>query len=237
MKIALLTFLFSITIVVAEDKKLWSGDSELGYKLTKGNSNDKSLSFRQSLIFDSAPWKNTLKLAIDNTTSNDVRSEEKYYLTEKLDRNLTPNTYAFIRGSYEKDLFSSFDFQSSYVLGLGHKFLNNKTFQFSVDMGVGGIYEKLQSEAQSESGLMYYLADEFIWRFSETAEFGQTANFEFADLNTISRASVYLKTLLVKGISLRLSYSVKHNNQVAEVDGTRKNKTDIESLATIVYAF
>lgn len=213
--------------------KTWSGDIELGLKFTKGNSNENSLAFRQSLIFDHEPWKNTLHLEADNTQSNGVRTEERYYITEKLDRVINGSTYSFIRGSYEKDLFGGFEYQATYVLGVGHRFLDKERLKLSVETGLGSIYERANDAKQGEHSLLYYLADEFSWQFSASAELGQNATLEYSDINTITRANIFVKSSLTTRLSLRLSYGVKHNSEVAE----DKQHTDTEALATLVYGF
>ncbi len=235
--IAFILFLFvNITFTHSEEKKppkVWSGDTELGFKFTKGNSNENSLAVRQSIVFDKAPWKNTLHLAADNTQNNGIRSEEKYYFTEKLDRSITESSYAFVRGSYSKDLFSGFEYQATYVVGYGHIFVDSKDWTFSTEAGLGGIYEKVDDASQGNDSLLYFLAEKLSWKFSKSAELGQEIILEYAEINNITRANVFVRSSLTSSLSLRLSYGFKHNSEVAE----NKKNTDIEALASVVYSF
>ncbi|MCY4044874.1 MAG: DUF481 domain-containing protein, partial [Cellvibrionales bacterium] len=211
----------------------WRGEIAFGYKFAKGNTNENTFSFHQKLVFDDDPWKNTINLHADNTVSNGRRTEEKYYLTEKLDRKISTATYSFFRGSYEKDLFSGFDYQGTYVIGIGHLLINRKNIQLSIEMGIGGIQEKKEGADKRDDSLLLYFADEFSFKFSETAELGQQITVESSEINTITRTNVFVKSSLTEKLSLRVSYGLKHNSEVIE----DKKHTDIETLASVVYTF
>ena len=241
MRSLLLIFLTSIPLASfaneAEKKdekpQKWSGETALGYKFAKGNTNENNLSFHQKLVFDDQPWKNTLNLYANNTVSDEKRTEEKYYITEKLDRNFNKSTYGFFRATYEKDLFSGFDYQATYVIGIGHLLINKNTIQLSIEAGIGGIQEKKEDAKKREDSFLGYFSEEFSYQFSESAEFGQTIIVESSDINTITRTNVFVKSRLTDELSLRVSYGLKHNSEVAD----DKKNTDIETLASVVYTF
>lgn len=216
-----------------EKRQKWSGETAFGYKFAKGNTNENTLSFHQKLIFDDDPWKNTLNIHANNTVNDDKRTEEKYYITEKLDRNFNESTYGFFRASYEKDLFSGFDYQGTYVIGIGHLLINKNTIQLSIEAGIGGIQEKNEDAKKRADSLLLYFAEEFSYQFSNTAEFGQTIIVESSDINAITRTNVFVKSRLTDELSLRVSYGLKHNSKVAD----DKKNTDIETLASVVYTF
>ncbi|CAA0113665.1 Uncharacterised protein [BD1-7 clade bacterium] len=216
-----------------DEAKGWSGNIELGYKATSGNTSENVLTYRQKIIYEATKWKNTIGLSADNNTSDAVKTQERYYVTEQLDYNFSAESYGFLRGTYDKDLFSGFAYQATSVAGYGHNIVDTDTIGFKIEVGMGGSYQEVEDTNESEQSLMGFFSDDFVWRFAETTELGQTLSLEYSEINTITRGQVYIKNTMLKNLSLKLSYGAKYTSEVP----SGREHLDTEFLATVVFDY
>ena len=227
----------AINAVAQDDAKVWSGESELGFKKTSGNTNESTLTFRQKLVYDKKPWKNTLTLSADNGKTEGVRTDEHYYGTEQLDRFVTDASYGFLRATYDKDRFSGYEYQSTAVIGYGNQFLDGDVFKMKAEIGVGQRSDKIDSiagaAAEKNDEAIVYLSEELSWNISGSAELGQSASTEYGKDNTVSRFDIFVRSNLVENLAVKVSYGIKYNDVVPAGD----KKKDEEFLTTLVYSF
>jgi putative salt-induced outer membrane protein len=254
--------LLSATAAIAQDeaeKKAWSTDIELGFSYQSGNTNEEKLNYRQKIVYDAAPWLNTITLSAKNGSTRvkvvddmgntvgteDQRTDEAYYVTEKLDWFFAEKTYAFFRATWEKDRFNGFDHQASEVLGIGHEFLGTDTLSFKVELGAGARQDELDENLEDSDGnpdptagqttdeAIAYFSDQFVWKFTESAELGQDLSIEYGDDNTVSRFTAYVKTQLAAGLSMKVSYENKYTKVVPD----SSHKKDETFLVTLLYSY
>ena len=237
----------------------WSGETSLGYSKESGNTNETNVNFSQKLVYDAKPWLNTLTLSgkgskTENITedadgneisSEDETTDEAYYITEQLDYFFGDSpSYSFARATWEKDRFNGYDHQITGVLGYGNEIIANDAVNLKLEIGVGIRSDELSDPLTTSDGEtrmagdkndeeIIYLSDQFVWTLSEGAEFGQSLNIEYADVNTVSRFDVYLKAQLISSIAMKLSYEIKHQEVVAD----DSEKTDKIFLASLLYSF
>ncbi len=244
--------LLSFSAFAQEMAKPWSGDSELSFVKNDGNTESTSLLAKQSLVYDVRPWRNTLHLEASNISSEVintttgkkelVRSGEKYYLTEQLDRFITLKDYGFLRGSYEKDRFSGFENQSTAVIGYGRTLVDTDVFDMKSEIGIGASSNKLDECeltalvtdcGRKTNSQLLYLSETLLWKISNIAELGQDLSVEDTETNRLSRFHIYLKSQLVGNLATKLGYALKYTDDVM---GSKKHK-DEELSVSIVYSF
>lgn len=241
----------AVSAFAADEKKAWTGSSELGFVKTSGNSNAESLIAKQTLVYDARPWRNTLKLEATNASSEtnnsvtgvkeDQRTSEKYYAVDQLDRFMTERLYGFLKATYEKDRFSGFDNQITGVLGLGYTLVDTDSFDMKGEIGAGSSRDKYNecdttmiiNCGDSESSGLLYLSEELTWKFSKPAELGQNLSVEETDDNRKSRFSIFVKSQMLASVAMKITYSLKHTD---EVPAGQKHK-DEELTASLVYSF
>lgn len=257
MKKGWLFLLFLALPVFAQDAaKVWSGESELSFIKTTGNSVSDSLLAKQSLVYDLRPWRNTLKLEAANVSSqvidpvtgvqDVVRTGERYYLTEQLDRFINERSYAFARGTHEKDRFNGFESQSTMVLGYGRTLVDAERFDMKAEVGLGRSSQEWDEcdpvpiacstdipYGRTEDSTLRYLSETLVWKISNVAEFGQDLSVEDTADNRVSRLHAYLKSQLIGNLAMKLGFSLKHTDEVP--DGKRHK--DEEMTASLVYNF
>lgn len=243
-------------MVVADDagKGKLSGDSELGYVWKSGNTKSESLNAKQKLVYDANPWVNTFLAEASNTmTKGDDGKErigERYFVSDQLDYFVSNRTYTFLRGTGEKDRFNGFDFRSTWVLGVGHEFINTNTLVFKGEAGAGHAIELLDKDdyitsragaiaagekygPRRRADAMGYLAESLVWKFSSNAELGQSARSEYTRFNTNSRLDVYVKAMLVGNLAMKTTYTMRYNNNPAEASRHK----DEEVTVSLAYSF
>lgn len=232
-----------------ESANRWSGESELGYIWKSGNTKSESLNAKQKLVFDAKPWVNTLTLEASNTsvtnktTRAKERSGERYFAGDQLDYFFAERTYAFGRATWEKDRFSGFDYRGTWVLGVGHDFVQNETLTLKGEVGAGESHDKITHKPDPDPAknvigdktreAMAYLAESLVWNISGNAEIGQSLRVEYTDLNTYSRFDAYVKSTLVGNVAMKVAYSLRYNT---DVPSTARHK-DEEVTVSLAYSF
>lgn len=246
--------IFSLSVYAQESVKAWSGESELSIVKNSGNTVSESILAKQSLVYDVRPWRNTLKIEASNVSSevvnpttgnsDNVRTGEKYYLTEQLDRFITEKSYAFIRGSYEKDRFSGFDNRSTAVAGYGRTLVDNDKVDLKAEIGFGRNIEELDecdtatclptiAYGETVGSKLWYFSEGFVWRVSKPAEIGQDLSLEDTDEQRIGRFHMYIKSQFFSNFATKMAYTMKYTDVVP----AEKNHKDEEITLSLVYSF
>lgn len=234
--------------------KAWSGESELSFVNHAGNTVSNSLMAKQTLVYDLRPWRNTLKIEAGNVSSEvvdattgrkvSVRTNEKYYLTEQLDRFISDLSYGFLRSTYEKDRFSGFENQSTYVLGYGRTLVDTDVFDMKAELGYGRSSDKLDNctvlpcdplvaYGDRENSQLWFFSEGLIWKISKSADAGQDLSVEDTSSNRISRFNIYIKSQLISNIATKLAYTLKYTDEVP----AGKERKDAEFTVSLAYSF
>ena len=225
--------LCSASLALADES--WNGNVQLGYTSNSGNSDDSNLKAAFDAKRDSGDWKHHGHIDASNSESEGVRSSERYFGSYRLGYDFSENQYVYAYGSYEDDRFSGYDYQSTISIGYGHTLIDEERMKWNFEIGPGYRQNKLEEESGGgkEEDAILRAFTHYEWTFSETATFFQDFSVEHGQENTISKSVTALKTKVVGGFALQLSYTVKHTSEVPE--GTEK--TDTETAITLVYNF
>lgn len=213
----------------------WSGDAELGFVASEGNTDAKSISANGALIWEQGSWKNNAEINALNTKSAGVRSAEKYFLSNRLAYTFSPNNYTFGYLSHEDDRFSGYKYKSTIAFGYGRRIINQETMLWDAEIGPG--YRRAEvsadvDEDDEEEGILR-LFSSFRWDLSPTATFEQKVSVESGDENTVSRSTTSLKTSVAGGIGLKLAYLVTYTENVP----AENVHADKQTTLTMVYSF
>ena len=229
----------------ASDDKPRSGDIEFGYVDTAGNTETTTIKSRVDVDWIFGRWKNNTHFDSLNTVEDNDRSAEKYYISNKLDRNLSEDSYVFGFLSYEEDHFSGFDYQATASAGYGRTLLKHiDNMSLDIEVGPGYRTSKVEdnsvAQTQSSDGvddqdeLIARLYGDYEWEIGDSgAVFGQSLAVGAGSENTIIRSSTSLKTKVMRQFALKLSYDIKYTEEVPA--GTET--TDKETVVTLVYSF
>ncbi|EKE67774.1 DUF481 domain-containing protein [Gallaecimonas xiamenensis] len=224
----------------APDKKNWKGEAELGVLVTSGNSDSTNVKGRLNVTQDLESWRNNYQLESLYTESDDETTAERYRGSIQGDYKIDDKQFWFVRGSYEDDRFSGYDFQASTSTGYGNRFweLEDGSF-FDASAGLGYRYNKLQERNDdgdsAEKEAIARLAAKFEYKLSENSLFRQELNSEIGldESNTITESVTSLQANVMGNLAMKISYRVKYTSKVP--DDTEK--TDTETSFTILYTF
>lgn len=216
----------STPAVAAPEPDGWNGEMEFSYLLKRGNTVSDSLVSKANGEFEGPDWRHTAKFEAVNTTSEDTttgeseRTAERYFASYKLDKRFGEENYLFNIVSYDKDVFSGFQYQASYALGYGRTLLDSDTQELNAEIGPGYRVRCLEPEDRyldcenHENDGILRIAGKYVWRISESATFREEISTEIAEFATVTRAETSLTSRINNHLALRLSHLLKHNSSV-----------------------
>lgn len=192
----------------------WSGSVEAGYLASQGNSKTSSANgkFAASYVQDS--WTHSIKLGASSSSSSDVTTGERYTAGLKTALAISDFDYLYGTVNFDKDRFGGFSQRLSESIGYGRQILKSETQLLTAEIGAGA----RQTETVAGNDV-----DETIGRgniaysyaFTEGAKFSQTVLVESGEESTFAESVTSLAMPLVKNVSVKLAYTVKHNSVVA----------------------
>lgn len=219
----------------------WEGEAEVGLLITSGNSDETNLNTRLGLKHEIESWRNTLELRTLYSEADEETTSEKYLGEAETNYKFDERQFWFLRGAYEDDRFSGYQFQSSVTAGYGNRVweVSEKTF-LDLKAGAGYRYNKLYEPndegEKEEDGAVARFAGIFNYELSDNALFIQELSTEVGlqdDSSTISESLTAIKANLIGNLAMKLSYRVKHESKVPA--GTAN--TDTETALSLLYGF
>lgn len=216
-----------------ETEGLWTGQGELGFTATSGNTDSENLNASLRLAREKLKWKHLFSIdiiqskndGVTNSDSREARARSEYRINEK--------TYSYGQARYQRDVFSGYQHQVSLVAGVGSRFIESDPHLLDLSIALG--YRNVEDSefgVTTESGILssdlYY-----EYKFSESATFIQTALIEAGTDNTYIQAETALRTRISGNFSSRISYQLKHNTDVTP----SFENTDQLVTVSLVYDF
>lgn len=224
----------------------WRGELAFSYLLKRGNTDSDSIVTKGDGEYEGENWRHSAELEAVNTTSENQttgeneRVAERYYVSYKLDRRLGPKQFIFNVGTYEKDLFSGYHYRFSYAFGYGRSLLDTERQELSLELGPGYRVRCLEPEDgysdcdNNRESAIVRLAGQYRWDISESAFFREKLKTEVSsDEGSVSRAETSLSSQINDTMTLRLSHLFKHSSQVP----AGREETDQEITASLVIGF
>lgn len=216
---------------------LWKGDVEFGYFQLEGNSEESSVIAKTNSKRVNGQWTYDIAAEAQNSEAAGVRSAEKYALSNRLAYDFSEFNYSFGYASANKDRFSGYVYQATIAGGYGRRLLKTPKMTWDAEIGPGIRVSEFETGSPAGDGqvseAILRLSTEFAAAVSETATFEQKLTLESGDENTVSKSITSLKTKIVGGLGLKLSYTLTYNETVP----TDTVHMDRETAVTLVYSF
>ncbi len=253
--LALLVAACAATNAVAEEKKTWEANAELGAIITSGNTETTTFKGALTVKHNLEMWNNEYKLSglykEDEVEQNDgskttERTNEKYFGSAQGNYKLNEkNAHLFVYGSYLSDYFGAYREEAVASAGYGLRLIDNETMVLNAEIGPGYKYFKYPNDSTEVGDNGELLAGEwegevialakadYTWQISEGAKFTQLLAVEYGDTNTKTRSESALLTKINGSLQMKVGFNVTHNTDVAE----DKDNTDTETALTLVYNF
>ncbi|MDX1599560.1 MAG: DUF481 domain-containing protein [Marinobacter sp.] len=238
-QVTAITAILMSPLAMAEAKD-WSGEAELGVLKTTGNTEETNVNGRLGLVHEVTDWRNIGDFRSTYSEAEDQTTAERYRAELETNYKFDEYQYWFLRGGYENDRFSGYDFQSSATTGYGNRFLRWGERSFlDLSAGLGYRFNKLEEPDENgnreEEGAIARLAAQFDFALSETSLFRQTLSSEIGldENNVITESETSLQASVVGNLSLKVAYRVKHSSDVP----ADSDKTDTETSLSLLYGF
>ncbi|ROQ23443.1 DUF481 domain-containing protein [Gallaecimonas pentaromativorans] len=225
------------------EKKTWKGSMELGVLVTSGNSKATNINGKLNVTQDMEHWRNTYNLESLYTDSDEETTAERYRGAVQGDYKFNDKEFWYVRGAYEKDRFSGYDYQSSVSTGYGNRFwqVEDGSF-FEASAGVGYRSNEIDRDSsdyqegdESDRGAIGRLAAKFEYHLTDTSLFRQELNTEIGleDGNSITESVTSLQANVMGNLAMKVSYRIKYTSDVP----ADTEKTDTETSFTLLYSF
>ena len=221
----------------AQDAQLWKGDVEFGFNQTEGNSDESTVIGKAEGKRVSGQWTYDIHFDGQNSESAGVRSAERYFFSNRLAYDFSDFNYSFGYLSADKDRFSGFVYQGTVAAGYGRRIYKNNLLSWDAEIGPGLRVSEYETGSDAGDGqvseAILRLSTELNAAISDTATFSQSLSVEAGDENTVSKSVTAIKTKIVGGFGLKLSYTMEYNETVP-------NDTvhlDRQTAVTLVYSF
>ena len=209
-----------------EETKPLAGNIKFGLLATSGNTETKTMNTGAEATYTLERWIHSAKAAAIYAEDSEVTTAEAYEASWRTDWTITDRDSVFGRLSWRKDRFGPFDTQFSQTLGYGRKILTGETHFLNADVGVGARQSQDQLGVDNDEFIVTGGVD-YTWKFSETAEFGQTIDVEAGEDNTFSEAVTSVSTTLIGAFRLVASYTLRHNTDAPPGTDKRDTRTAI----------
>lgn len=215
-----------------EEEGPFSGVISFGYLGTSGNTDTASLDTKIGGEYVSGRWQHAAGgQAFRSSEDNETNAE--YYTARWRSRwDLTERDFFAGRLNWRKDRFGAFDTQFSQTLGYGRRVFKGPVHTLNLELGAGARQSQDQNGLKTDEIILSGGLD-YLWKFSETAEFRQVLLIEAGDENTYTESRTSVSAQLIGELSLVGSYVIRNNSDVPV--GTEK--TDTQTAISLEYAF
>ncbi|MEO2268658.1 DUF481 domain-containing protein [Pseudoalteromonas sp. YIC-656] len=253
--LAMLVAALAATNVVAEEKKTWEANAELGAIITSGNTETTTFKGAVTVKHNLEKWNNEYKLSglykedeveQDNGVKTTERTNERYFGSAQGNYKLNEkNAHLFVYGSYLSDYFGAYRDEAVASAGYGLRFIDTETMVLNAEIGPGYKYFKYPNDSTEmgedgeslagewEGEVIALAKADYTWQISEGAKFTQLLAVEYGDTNTKTRSETALLTKINGSLQMKVGFNVTHNSDVAD----DKDNTDTETALTLVYNF
>ncbi|MDX3774449.1 DUF481 domain-containing protein [Chromatiaceae bacterium AAb-1] len=222
-----------------------SGDIELGFLYTRGNTDSFTIRTNSELIHELEAFRNRYqfyslvqkqKITDSQTGHRDnATTASRYGFTGQSNyKFVTGRETIFGRAAYLHDRFGAFKEQVSIAAGYANRFYERLTDYLDLETGPGFGHQQ-KASGVTNTGLIWYLAMNLDYTLYEGTKFRQT--FE-STVSLDGENSVYLSrssiTAQIYGsLSMRVNFVAKYNSR-PEGD---LDSLDTETSASLVYLF
>ena len=212
----------------------WTGKGELGYVLTRGNSDSSALNAKVDMTEKADNWTHTLGFAALRATTSGVTSANRYELHGQSNLKLSERSYVFGGLRYENDKFSGFDYQAVASGGYGYKVWDTPDTKLATELGVGYRRLKVRLTDVQEGDAIVRGAVNYEHAFNASTKLIDKLLVESGSNDTAASNDLALQVKMSDRLAVSLDYTIRHNTQVASA---AIKKTDQLMTANIVFSF
>jgi putative salt-induced outer membrane protein len=217
-----------------EEPDRWSGDGEVGFVKTTGNTESDALNLKLNFTLTTNRWRYQFRGTALVTSEDDIRDNERYTAALQGDRKLDERNYLFSAYRFDADKFGAYDPQQALSAGVGRKLMVSETHTLKAEIGLG--YRKLketESGEKSDEAIVRFLADD-SWQITETTQWTNRLLTESGSDNVFAQFNTGLAVSIGKGFALKVGFEYRHNTKIPPGD---TEKTDTTTTVNLLYSF
>lgn len=211
----------------------WKGKGELGFVLSRGNSEAQTLNAKVDAGTEVGNWAHSLGFSALRATTANATTANRYELRGQTNYKLTERSYAFGALRYEDDRFSAFDYQATASAGYGYKFIDTATTKLTGQIGAGYRVTELRLTGEKENGVVARGDVMFEHQLTATTKIFDKFLVESGSSNTFLQNELSIQVKMSDALALSVAHAVRHNTEVPV--GVRR--TDQLTTANLVFAF
>ncbi len=210
-----------------------TGSVSLGAVATSGSTESEATNGAVDAVLEYAVWRHTLGLRAYRVSEDGETTAERYSGSWQSDYKFSQRSYSFANANYTRDRFGAFERSGSVSLGVGRRFIETDAVEFDAEVGAGRRYQQAQGSDDFNGEAIGRFQSDFLWRFSDTAQFTQSVAVESGDTNTTTESVTAIKSQLTGALAFRLSHTIEHSSDVPPGEAS----TDRITAASVEYAF
>ncbi|ENA1755787.1 DUF481 domain-containing protein [Yersinia ruckeri] len=211
-------------------KHSFVGNVEAGYNAQSGNTNNSTLTANSALTWFQPNTAYSLWGSARNTSSNEVRSSERYQLGGRTRYNLTDRNYIFGQASWLNDRYNGYDSRSVVTTGYGRQVLSGGLHDLRVEFGPGVRHDEFYRGGRETNALAYAGAN-YTYQLTDNTVLSEGVS-ALANEDTTLNSETALNVAINKSFALRLAYIVTYNTKPP---ASAPKNTDTTTSVTLVY--
>ena len=140
---------------VSSEPSAWAITAGAGLALTSGNTDTSTLNMSYNVTYD-PPTRNRVKsdgLLIRGKTEDEL-SADRIGLNLRDEFTLNTRSYVFGENRYLRDRFKNIEYLLAPSAGLGYRPFDTPELRMTIDLGIGGAWEKNSNEEVTTSGAL-----------------------------------------------------------------------------------
>ena len=221
----------------AAPDKGWESTAELGVVVTSGNTKTSSTNGKFDTNKEVEKWRFNLHAEALSSSSDNVKSAEKYLASGQANYKFNKFDYMFGLLTYNKDLFSGYEYQSTLAAGYGRRLLNDDTMTLDLEVGPGVRFSKVDTSidpnAEARSKAILRTAAKYRWKISDSSKFSEDLTSEASHESSVTKSVTGLTAKVNSSLAMKATVTVTRTTHVPV--GTKEN--DTETALTLVYSF
>lgn len=216
-----------------EEAPVFSGQAELGYTKLSGNTDSETLIAKGRLTWLTGRFTHSLRGETRKIEKDEESSAEQYLAAARERYELDGPHYLFGFTRWEKERFSGYRYQLTFIGGYGRQVLAGPKQTLSLETGPGYRRDALENGKIKDLAVGYGALD-YEWQISEGTSFQQELSVEGTRDNVTTRTFSAITTQLNASLALRISHEIKNNSNPPNVEDDKVN-TDITTAASLLY--
>ena len=208
------------------------GAVAIGFLANTGNTRNTSLNAKVSAGYLTGRWRHVGAVKAIYGSNFDETTAEEYDVSEQTDYATGERSYVFGAFDYNTNRFGPYRRRASEVIGTGRRVLDSEMHILDLQIGVGARQTQLHEGGESEETIVSVTGN-YDWLINPDSNFSQRVNVQAGQDNTYTESVSTLKVKIEDGVSLAVSFTVKHNSEVPD----DRTHTDTSTLVSLIYGF